>query len=68
MSKPQQPPQLEPRDVRRMAGWPMHKLALAAHVSPSTVRIFEANPEAVADPAKRARLKDVYVNLAALVT
>lgn len=56
-----------PREVRQRAGWPMHKLALVAHVSPSTVRVFEADPEAVADPRKRARLKQVYVSLASLV-
>lgn len=66
MSEPQSPT-LAPRDVRRLAGWPMHKLALIAHVSPSTVRIFEANPSAVRDPTMRARLHSVYTDLAALV-
>jgi hypothetical protein len=58
---------LDLREVRQLAGWPMHKLAVVANVCPSTVRLFEANPDAVVDPVKRARLKKVYVNLASIV-
>jgi hypothetical protein len=60
-------PHFEPRDVRRMAGWSQTKLSVVAGVGVGLVRLFEANPEAVTDPEKRARLKKLYVGLASLV-
>ncbi len=58
---------IAPRDVRIMAGWSQVKLSVIAQVGVSTVRMFEANPEAIASPQKRARLAKVYESLASLV-
>jgi hypothetical protein len=52
-----------PRAARLAAGWPQHKLAAVAGVSPGLVRLYEANPSAVADAAKRAALDQTYEEL-----
>jgi hypothetical protein len=63
----QSQPTLSPREVRQRAGWPLHKLALIAHVGVGTVRLYEANPAAVADLEKREALGRVYRDLNTLV-
>ena len=66
--KSTEPPRLAPRDVRRRAGWPKHRLALVAGCGVGLVTLFEANPSAVSDDSKRAKLLRVYADLRALVT
>lgn len=48
------------RERRRAAGVSLVMTACMADVSPGTARLFEADPFAVSDAAKRARLADVY--------
>jgi len=51
-------------EIRRRYGWSQAKVAELAGVSTGTVRLFEAAPDAVKDPRKRALLVDLYANLA----
>jgi hypothetical protein len=55
------------RDVREAARWSKMKIAAFAHVGMGTVTLFEANPDAVADPERRATLRAVYDDLRQLV-
>jgi hypothetical protein len=48
------------RETRMSAGVSLMMAAALAGVSVGTARLFEASPEAVADPRRRARLLDVY--------
>lgn len=59
--------QLDPRNVRVLAGWPKHRLALVAGCGVGLVTLYEANPASIADPNKRARLAAVYADLQSLV-
>lgn len=49
--------------IRRRAGLSRDRVAVLAGVSYPTCRVFEASPEMVRDPAKRARLERVYDGL-----
>jgi transcriptional regulator with XRE-family HTH domain len=55
------------REVRVRAGWSQRRLAGLAGVSDATVRMFEANPDAIADDAKRDKLTAIYRDLSTLV-
>jgi hypothetical protein len=54
---------MSPREVRRQARVSQIVVAVRAHVSEPTVRLYEANPEAVRDPIKKASLDEVYASL-----
>lgn len=59
MSQSLQPP-ISLRDRRKAAGVSLVMAACLAGVSVGLTRLFEADPQAVADTVKRARLADVY--------
>jgi len=54
---------MSPREVRQRARLPQIIVAVRAGVSEPTLRIYEANPDAVRDPVKRASLDEVYAHL-----
>lgn len=51
------------KDARRVAGWSLARAAGAAEVSEPTARLYEANPDAIVTPEKRANLDRVYDEL-----
>jgi transcriptional regulator with XRE-family HTH domain len=53
----------KPRDIRKRAGWSQDRAAVMAGVSAPTVRLYEANRDAVT-PEKRAPLDRIYAQLA----
>ena len=54
---------MNPREVRRAAGWSQAKTAVRAEVSEPTLRLYEANQAAVSE-SKRKALDAVYAKLA----
>jgi hypothetical protein len=48
------------RTVRRACGWSLAKTAALAGVGPTSIRIFEIDPNEVKDRAKRRRLRILY--------
>jgi hypothetical protein len=60
---PAPPPLLTPAVVRRMAGWSQVRVAAAANTSVASVRVFELDPDAIADATKRGSLAAVYAQL-----
>lgn len=54
---------MDTRAIRQAAGIPLIRAAVAAGVSEPTARIYEANPDAVKDPGRRARLDAVYAQI-----
>lgn len=51
--------------IRRRAGWSRDRAAVEARVSYALAKIYELNPAAVADPAKRAALDAVWARMRA---
>jgi transcriptional regulator with XRE-family HTH domain len=51
--------------IRRAAGWSQEKTAVECGVSSPTVRVYEANPDAIKDEAKKASLDRTYAMLRA---
>lgn len=49
--------------TRKRAGWSRDRAAVEARVAYATARLYEANPEAVADQEARARLDATYDRL-----
>lgn len=53
---------MDPRSLRKAAGWSQLRVAAATGVSQITVRLFEANPLAVSDRSA-IRLEAFYARL-----
>jgi hypothetical protein len=51
---------MSPRERRQAARCSLARAAVLANVSEPTARLYEANPEAVKDPIKRAELARLY--------
>lgn len=51
---------MDSKTARLTVGEPLIRTAVAAGVSEPTARLYEANPEAIKDPAKRRQLDAVY--------
>jgi hypothetical protein len=51
--------------ARQAAGVPLIKTAVDSGTSEATVRLYEASPDAIKDPRKRAALDKVYAGYAA---
>ena len=52
------------KEIRKNANVSQIRVAVAAGVAEPTVRLYEANPSALSDERKRARLDRVYANIA----
>ena len=53
------------KEKRVRAGWPLIKVAVLAHVSEPTARIYEIDRNGVRDAQKRASLDSVYAQIPA---
>lgn len=55
---------MHPREIRLAAHVSQIQAAVRTGTSEPTIRIYEANPDAVVTPAKRSRLDAYYAELA----